>query len=83
MHTFIRKFENAVRNPYVEISVGLVLVITGFAEAGESLFEDVSQGNIGAHHGIIVLGLAHAMKAIPSILGSLVLFAEADRENDK
>ena len=34
--------------------------------------------NVGAHHGMIVLGFAHAVKAVPAILGGLAMFAHAE-----
>jgi len=60
--------------------VGVILIGTGVSEAGGSIMEDVSNGDLGAHHGVIALGFAHAMKAIPSLLAALMLFADADRE---
>lgn len=81
MHRFIKWLENAVRNPYVELFVGLILIVTGLSEAGENIFSDVSSGNLGAHHGVIALGFAHCMKAIPSMLAAIMMFAEADHKS--
>jgi hypothetical protein len=67
MHKFIKKLEKVVRNPYVEMTVALVLVVTGFAEAGEEIWTDVAEGEVGAHHGIIVMGIAHALKVLPCL----------------
>jgi len=80
MHSFIVKIENFFRNPYFEAVIGIILLTTGLAEAGDSIYEDVTSGNVGAHHGVIVLGFVHVLKAIPAILSSLLLFADADRK---
>ena len=82
MHSIIQKIERFARNPYFGAVVGIVLLLTGLAEAGESIFEDIFSGEVGAHHGIILLGFAHAFKAIPSILSSMMLFADAERKEN-
>lgn len=33
---------------------------SGIIEAGDTIFEDITSGAIGAHHGKILLGFAHA-----------------------
>ncbi len=81
MHSIIVKIENAFKNPWLEAALGIVIMATGLAEAGESLFEDVASGEVGAHHGVIILGLVHTIKAVPSILGGLIIMAHSsDRE---
>lgn len=82
MLAFINKLEKVARHPYAEILIGTILVYTGFSEAGGTLIEDVSSGNLGAHHGVIALGVAHAMKALPSLLAALMLFSDADRKEN-
>lgn len=78
MRAFLNKMEAVAKSPHLELVVGLILMATGLVEAGETLFEDVSRGDIGAHHGMIVLGLAHAFKAIPGVLTGLMLFVDAE-----
>ena len=78
MHSFIQKMEKFARNPHFEAVVGIVLLATGIIEAGDTIFEDITSGNVGAHHGIIVLGFAHAFKAIPAILAGMAIFAHAE-----
>ncbi|NQU58814.1 MAG: hypothetical protein HQ513_16420 [Rhodospirillales bacterium] len=80
MHRFILKIENFFRNPYFEAVIGIILLITGLAEAGDSIYEDVTSGNVGAHHGVILLGFVHVLKAIPVILSSFMLFIDAERK---
>ena len=78
MHNFIQKMEKFAKNPHFEAVVGIVLLATGIIEAGDTIFEDITSGNVGAHHGIILLGFAHAFKAIPAILGGMAIFAHAE-----
>ena len=78
MHKFIQKVEKLVKNPHLEAILGIVILATGLVEAGDTLFEDITSGNVGAHHGMILLGFAHAVKALPAILGGLAIFAHAE-----
>ena len=78
MHSFIQKMEKFAKNPHFDAVIGIVLLTTGIIEAGDTIFEDIVSGNVGAHHGIILLGFVHAFKAVPSILGGLALFAHAE-----
>lgn len=80
MHAALKKMESAVRNPYIELLIGVILIYTGFLEAGGTIVEDVSNGNLGAHHGVIALGFAHAIQAVPAILTAILLFVDADRK---
>lgn len=81
MHAFLKKTERVAKSSHLEWIVGMILMATGLIEAGETLFEDVASGDIGVHHGMIVLGFAHAFKAIPSVLTGMMLFVDAeDRE---
>ena len=75
------RIEKAIKNPWVELALGLVIMSTGLIEAGDSIFADVATGDVGAHHGIALVGLAHAIKSIPAILGGIAIFAHgAERE---
>lgn len=78
MNEFLKKTERVAKSPHLELIVGLILMATGLIEAGETLFEDVASGDIGVHHGMIVLGFAHAFKAIPSVIAGLMLFMDAE-----
>ena len=79
MHKFIQKMERFVKHPHLEAIVGIVILATGLAEAGDTLFEDIISGNVCAHHGMILLGFAHAIKAVPAILGDMAIFAHAEK----
>ena len=79
MHSFIRKLEKFVKNPHLEAIIGLVIMATGIIEAGDTIFEDIASGDVGAHHGMILLGFAHAFKALPAVLGGMAIFAHAEK----
>jgi len=56
MHAFLKRVEGFAKSPHLELMVVLILMATGLIEAGENLFGDLANGDIGVHHGIIVLG---------------------------
>ena len=64
----LRKF---VENPYVNIFVGLIFLLSGLYEAWATLYEDIIGANVGAHHGAIIFGLFHVLKHIPDIFEGL------------
>ncbi len=77
----LRRLEATAKSPYVELVVGLVLVTTGLFEAGETLFADIAEGDVGVHHGIIVLGIVHAIKALPGAITGLALLMDAEKRH--
>jgi hypothetical protein len=63
----MKYFKKMVNNPYVNIIIGLILLLSGLNEAWETLYEDIMNGHFGVHHGVIIFGLFHALKCIPDI----------------
>lgn len=82
MHEFLMKMERALKNPWFEAVMGLVIMSAGLTEAWSTLYEDLSSGDLGGHHGVILLGLVHTIKAVPAILAGMMLIAHgADHEH--
>jgi hypothetical protein len=77
MYKFILKVERFAKNPHLEVIVGFILMASGFNEAGEAIFEDITSGEIGAHHGMILLGFATMVRFLPSVLLGFTIFAHA------
>ena len=46
-----------VNNPFANIFVALILLVTSLMEAWETLFDDVGEMNFGAHHAYSVPAL--------------------------
>lgn len=65
IHRAIRKF---VEHPITNLSVGLVLFGSGFAEAYGSMYTDFANMNIGAHHGLMVFGFINVLASIPDLI---------------
>jgi hypothetical protein len=77
----LKAIENFVRNPWVELLLGIVICSTGLMEAGDDMFADITSGNLGAHHGVMLLGLAHAIKEVPVLLAGFALMSRASDDS--
>ncbi|MBL6957394.1 MAG: hypothetical protein ISR52_00305 [Rhodospirillales bacterium] len=81
MKRVAEKIEAVAHNPYLNVIVGVVLLLTGLAEAGETLTDDLSGLNFGAHHGVMIFGFVHAFKSLPAIVLGIEL-AHQHREKE-
>jgi hypothetical protein len=60
----MKSLKKFVESPYVNIIIGLILLLSGLNEAWETLSEDIMNGNFGSRHGVIILGFFHVLKSI-------------------
>ena len=61
------------------LGVGVILFVTGFAEAYQSFSSDVAHMRIGAHHGVLILGAFSMVSSVPDLIegvGSSVEYLE-------
>ena len=63
----MKSLKKFVKNPYVNIIIGIILLLSGLVEAWDTLSEDIMNGNFGAHHGVIIFGLFQILKCLPDI----------------
>ena len=77
----LKAIENFVRNPWVELMLGIIIFSTGFMEAGDDMLADITSGELGAHHGVMLLGLAHAIKEVPVLLAGFALISRASDDS--
>lgn len=87
MQGFVKKLrkilKKLVHNPWVDFSVGGVLLISGLWEAWETLPQDLANANINSSHGIIIFGIITALKAIAEMFGGLEFMDEAEYIEEK
>jgi hypothetical protein len=67
----MKYFKKIVKSPYVNIIIGIILLLSGLNEAWETLSEDIMNGNFSTRHGVIIFGLFHVLKCIPDIFEGL------------
>jgi hypothetical protein len=52
----------------VNFSVGVVMILTAVLEISGEVLSDVLHLSLGAEHGLILVGLLHAAKALPELI---------------
>ncbi len=68
---------------WLKFTTGIVLLTSGLDEAVETLFADISALELGAHHGVMVLGFVNVLSSLPDMLDGLTgTFLTDDEEED-
>ena len=66
---------------WLKFTTGIVLLTSGLDEAVETLFADISALELGAHHGVMVLGFVNVLSSLPDMLDGLTgTFLSDDEE---
>jgi hypothetical protein len=68
MDRFLKRLKAFVDHPVTHLLVGLALIATGGVEICRDVIDDSRQFRIGAHHGIVILGVAQALAALPDVV---------------
>jgi hypothetical protein len=70
-------------SPWAKFTTGVVLLTSGLDEAIDTLFADLSALELGAHHGVILLGFVNVLSSLPDMLDGLVgTFLVDEHEED-
>lgn len=68
-----------VSNPWLDLSVGIILFLSGILEVWETLPEDIKNFNVKASHGVVIFGFVMALKAFTDIFAGLEFIDEANK----
>ncbi len=66
-----KKIRRIVENPFLNLVVGIILLISGLSEAWDTMWDDIVNLNLKAHHGIIIFAILNIMRTIPDFFESL------------
>lgn len=66
----------------MKFTTGVVLLTSGLDEAIDTLFTDLSSLELGAHHGVMMLGFVNVLSALPDMLDGLVDTVLLDEEDE-
>ncbi len=66
-----------MESPYVNLGIGLILLLTSLSEAWATLGEDLEDLRIGAHHGVGLFGIFYILKSLVEVLERLLEASEA------
>lgn len=71
----LRAISHGVRrlsaSPWLKFLTGVVLLTSGLDEAIETLYADLSSLELGAHHGVMVLGFMNIFTSLPDMFDGL------------
>ena len=60
-----------ISSPYTHLVLGLAVAGCGIAELVD-VVEDYSElGNVGSHHGVVLIGILHALKGVSEFLDGI------------
>lgn len=65
------KLRRIVENPYLNLFVGILFLLSGLSEAWETLRDDIFNLHFRGSHGIIIFSIMHVMKTIPDFFEGL------------
>lgn len=60
---FVVRMRALIKSPWVQVCVGLGMIVTALADIAEPLF-GLEETGIGAEHGVFLFGLAQLAKGI-------------------
>ena len=69
----IRTLRRIVKNPYVNIVVGLLLLYSGIYETVHEL-KELDSFRVGVHHGVILFSILQILKTVPEFFEGLEHF---------
>jgi len=81
-----RGIRAVAESPVMKFTTGVVLLTSGLDEAIETLFDDISALELGAHHGVMVLGFVNLLSSLPDLLDGMsgaFLVDEEDKEMEQ
>jgi len=68
MNRFLDRLKAFVDHPLTLLLVGLGLIMTGVTEIYGDVMDESRRFRVGAHHGIVILGLTQALSALPPVV---------------
>ena len=66
-----KKLRRIVENPFLNLVVGIILLISGLSEVWDTMWDDIVNLNLKVHHGIIIFAILQVIKSIPDFFESL------------
>lgn len=64
----LRGIKTIIELPITKLCVGLILIGTSSFEVIEDVMNDIPGVKIGAHHGLLMLGLINAISSLPDLV---------------
>jgi hypothetical protein len=68
MMRFLKLLKALVEHPTTRLLVGVALMMTGIMDIARDVLNGARQFRVGVHHGVLILGLAQALSALPDVV---------------
>jgi hypothetical protein len=68
-----------VKNPWLDLSVGGILVISSLFEVWETFPQDFTSANFRSEHGVIIFGFVMVLKALTDMFAGFEFMDEANQ----
>jgi hypothetical protein len=68
MDRFLKRLKAFVDHPVTHLLVGLALVTSGGMEIYRDVIDETQRFRFGVHHGIVILGVAQFLAALPDVV---------------
>jgi heme/copper-type cytochrome/quinol oxidase subunit 3 len=72
----VAKLGRFAKNPYVQMFMAVVLIVSSITEGWGSMAADVSHGRLRAFHGTLLLGIVHLLRTLPDVVEAIERAAE-------
>jgi hypothetical protein len=72
--------KRVARNAWMHFFLGIVVLASGLADFGMTLLSDLMKGSFHIGHGVVLIGIAHALRALAEIVESFDYLNEAVEE---
>jgi hypothetical protein len=80
--SWVHRLKRILKHPYTKLAVGLILVVTSTFEIVDDLMSDIPKSRVGAHHGLLILGIVNALSAVPELVEGLDYTLELAASSD-
>lgn len=77
MNKFLERVGKFAKNPYLQMFVAVVLIVSSAREGWGTVVEDASSGRLRASHGTLLLGIVHLMRTLPDVVEGVERAGEA------
>lgn len=68
MSQFLHRTKKIVDHPLTHVLVGLGLIVSGGVEIYSDVVDESRRFQLGAHHGVVILGIVETLSALPDLV---------------
>jgi len=68
--SYVRVIKRIVENPYLNILVGVIFLLSGLSEIVHEL-KELEEVKLAAHHGVVLFAILHIFKTLPDFFEGL------------